>query len=75
MFLNGLRPCDHHHIEHIDRVGDGPCGRGAPEGATKDRLDMAGIATAGLEGSPRTQGAGQRGPGGAATDARRRRAR
>jgi hypothetical protein len=36
---------------------------------------MADIATSGLEGAPRSQDAGHRGPGGAAAHARRRRAR
>jgi hypothetical protein len=71
----GLRPCEHDHIDHIDRVDNGSRGQGPPEGATQERVDMVDIATAGMEDALRTQGVGHRGPGGAAADARRRRAR
>ncbi len=49
-------PCDHHHINHIGRVGDGPCERGAPEGATQGHVGMIDMA-------------GDRGPGRCVADA------
>jgi hypothetical protein len=44
-------------------------------GTTQERANIVDIATAGLEGAPRRQGAGHSGSGGTAADAMRRRAR